>query len=372
MELCAEGSYESVIQAIDSGIDPNEPAIINGTPARAMFVAASSENCGAMRALIERGAEMGEGFVASVICNKMYVAEYLRDWGGDINALDSSGMNALITAATMKRPEIVEELLYLDADPNAKSHRGYTALTYIALMMVNEQQKAGEYTSDPDMTKIASMLLEYGADYLEAMMISIKENMVNIIELLDECGKDLNFQDADGRSLVMLSVMSDSGFILDYLLLFGADPDLPDNMGRTPLMIAAIDEEAEPSIIETLLEYGADINARDNRGITPLMWSVVGADKTPSELLPALIRTGGLRAEGWKQWLAFISLYNAAKRELELEMIRRLIREGADVNAVDKRGLSAIMYALLDGDDEVADILAEAGAKINFDMNREE
>ena len=88
----------------------------------------------------------------------------------------------------------------------------------------------------------------------------------------------------------------------------------------------------------------------------------------PSLLIPALIRTGGVRAKGWKQWSAFLSLYTVAKRELQLDMIRMLIKEGADVNATDKKGMNALMYALMDGDDEAADILAEAGATINFDL----
>ncbi len=154
------------------------------------------------------------------------------------------------------------------------------------------------------------------------------------------------------------------------LLEHGAKPDLPDNKGRTPLMIAAIDDEADPEVMDTLLEFGADINAKDRRGITPLMWAVVSADKEPNIVIPALIRTGGFMAEGWKLWSAFLCLAAAAKREIQLDMIRRLIQRGADVNALDNRGMNAIMYALMNGDDEAADILAEAGAQINLDMNK--
>ena len=370
VELCADGDYWSVKGAIESGIDPNEPAIINGISVGAMFVAASSGNCHAVRALLEHGAGSAEGYVAAVIGRKMEIVRFLYRRHEDINALDSGGTNALITATTMKRPEIVEELLYYEADPNVKSQAGHTALTYLAMIAANEKkQNPEEYHVEGDIEKIASLLLEYDADYLEAMMIAIKTDLFDFVLVLVNRKKNLNLQDEDGRSLVMLSVMNGGGMILDYMLDFGADPDLPDNKGRTPLMIAAIDEEADHRIINSLLRAGADIDAHDNRGITPLMWAVVGADKTPGELLPALIRTGGVRASGWEKWFAFLSLYNAAKRGLQLDMVSRLINEGADVNAVDNRGMNAMMYALLEGDDEVADILAEAGAKINFDMN---
>ena len=166
----------------------------------------------------------------------------------------------------------------------------------------------------------------------------------------------------------MFSVMT-GGSLLRTLLKHGAKPDMPDKVGRTPLMIAAIDEEADPEVIDTLLEFGADINARDKRGITPLMWAVVNADKNPNIVIPALIRTGGFMADGWKLWSAFLCLAAAAKREIQLDMIQRLIQRGADVNAADNKGMNAIMFALMNGDDEAADILAEAGAQINFDMN---
>ena len=369
VELCADGSYKSIIQALLSGIDPNEPAMIDGIPARAMFVAASSENFKAINALMEFKANTGDGFVAAVLCDKMNVAQYLHDLGADIDALDIGGTTALITAATMNRYDLVDKILGLGADPNVLSSAGHNALTYWAMMAACRHQE-GNYINGEDYD-IPMMLTEAGSDYREAIMISIKIGLVDLFASILAGGVDNNVRDSEGRSLVMLSVMSGGG-LLEDMLFFGADPDLPDNLGRTPLMIAAINEETDPQVISWLLEYGADINARDNRGITPLMWSVIGVDRTPGELLPALIRTGGVRAEGWEKWLAFISLYSATKRELQLEMIRRLVREGADVNAVDKRGLNAMMYALLDGDNEIADILAEAGAKINFNISREE
>ena len=367
VEMCATAEYHEVRDAIDSGIDPDEPAIINGIPATAMFIAASSNNKEAVQALLHRHAKSADGYVATIVSGNELLFNFIANRvPNEINDLDSNGTNALLTATTMKNPDMVEYILGTwEADPNTPSEGGHTALTYTAMMAA--QAEAEGSPDIEDILKIASLLVEYGADCREAMMIAIKTEAIDFGNALLEAEADFNVQDEEGRSLLMLSVMH-GGSLLEQLLANDADPNLPDNKGRTPLMIAAIDDEHGQYLVESLLDFGADINAHDNKGITPLMWSVVNTDKSPSLLIPALIRTGGVRAKGWKQWSAFLSLYTVAKRELQLDMIRMLIKEGADVNATDKKGMNALMYALMDGDDEAADILAEAGATINFDI----
>lgn len=366
VELCAEGSYEQVCEAIRSGLDPNNPADIKGKHAPAMFIAASAENAGAVKALAENGADCSEGFVAAVIGEHMDIAKLLVECGGDINALDSGGSTPLLTSVTMNRPDILAELIALGADVNARPSGLYNALAFAAMIAAKHDDDSSQHKElNPE---IVRLLIKNGSDCWDAMMVAVKTGCDDFARTALEAGADPNMSDEEGRSLVMFSVMT-GGSLLRTLLKHGAKPDMPDKVGRTPLMIAAIDEEADPEVIDTLLEFGADINARDKRGITPLMWAVVNADKNPNIVIPALIRTGGFMADGWKLWSAFLCLAAAAKREIQLDMIQRLIQRGADVNAADNKGMNAIMFALMNGDDEAADILAEAGAQINFDMN---
>ena len=367
IELCAEGNYNQICEAIRSGIDPNMPAVIKGNHAPAMFIAASAGNTDAVKALAEYGVDCSDGFIASVVGNHMDIAKFLIDCGGDINAQDSSGTTPLLTSVTMNKPDILEQLIALGADVNAKTSGGHNVLTFAAMMTarISDDNSILPKELNPE---IIRLLVQNGADCHNAMIIAIKTGCDDFARIALEAGADPNIYDENGRSLVMYSVMTGGG-ILRTLLEHGAKPDSPDDKGRTPLMIAAIDDESEPEIIDTLLEFGADINARDNKGITPLMWAVVSADSEPDMVFPALIRTGGFMAEGWKLWSAFLFLAAAAKMEIQLDTIRRLIQKGADVNARDKRGMNAMMYALMNSDDAAADILADAGAQINFDMN---
>ena len=252
-----------------------------------------------------------------------------------------------------------------DCDINALDGNGHNALTYAAIMAAQPEGSNIPHYIDP---QVIALLVEKGADYQEAVMIAIRTGCDSFADVVFSAGADPNFADDTGRTFLMYSVMM-GGSILQTLLRHGANPNIPDSKGRTPLMIAAIDEETDPEVMDILLEFGADIDLHDNKGLTALMWAVVSADKNPNAVMPALIRTGALRAEGWEEWCASIVLYTAAKREIQLDRVRQLIRAGADVNALDNNGMNAIMYALVQGDDETADILSDAGATINFDIN---
>jgi cytohesin len=67
------------------------------------------------------------------------------------------------------------------------------------------------------------------------------------------------------------------------LLAAGADPNVKDLDGHTPLHYAA--EQCRADIAELLLKHGADPNARDNQGETPLHIAVWMRCKAVAELL---------------------------------------------------------------------------------------
>ena len=366
IKLCAHGGYIEITDTIlDEHIDVNKPAIINGYPAYPMFIAASSGNLEAVEVLSDFKADCADGFIAATVSGNVEVLKLLIQCGNNINALDRSGTNALITAVTMNNADMVDKLVELGADVNAKSSGGTNALTFAAMMAAErEEDSLIPRKVNP---RIITTLIKNGAEYGDAMFIAMKTESDEFAAAVLSAGVDPNLLDDNGRTLLMYSVMNGGG-LLRTLLENGADPNIPDQLGRTPLMIAAIDDETDPAVIDTLLEFGADINARDNKGLTALMWASVSADKNPNAVMPALIRTGGLRAKGWELWCAFLALYAAAKREIQLDRVRRLIRAGADVNALDNNGMNAIMYALVQGDDTTADILSDAGATINFDI----
>lgn len=83
----------------------------------------------------------------------------------------------------------------------------------------------------------------------------------------------------DGRDATPLHYAATSAEgIVEVLLWAGADANVADRLGRTPLH-AAVLGRASPSVVERLLVAGADPNAVDSSGATPAMEAValVGA-----------------------------------------------------------------------------------------------
>ena len=362
VELCANGTYDEVVKAIESGINPSEPAYFGEKKHMMLPIVAAvlSENFASVDAITDYCEDCGDGFTAAAASNNPKFLRILYEAGCDINDFDFTGHNALMTAAASNNFYILEQCINFGADVNIMTEDGRNALSYAAMFSATEKDKR----FNPE---IVRRLMEEGSYYTDAMMTAIDSDDSEFAQKLIDEGADVNLVDEAGRSFVMYSVMTGGG-ILRTLLANGADPNIPDRNGRTPLMIAAIDEELGDGVIDTLLEFGADIDARDNKGLTALMWSAASVDKAPNLMMPALIRTGGFSAEGWEKWCEFIALYTAVRHELQLEIVRYLVMRGADVNKMDKRGMTALMYAIANDDKESAEILSAAGAQINFDI----
>jgi len=114
------------------------------------------------------------------------------------------------------------------------------------------------------------------------------------------------------------------------LLAGGSDPN-EKRRQKTPLMIAASCANVEAATV--LLENGVELETQDYQGSTALM----------------------LAAGGW-------GYKGKDKEEKCLEVVKTLLKKGADPNACGKRGQTAMRYALGAGNRRVMKVLHRHGA----------
>lgn len=115
-----------------------------------------------------------------------------------------------------------------------------------------------------------------------------------------------------------------------------------------------------------LQKYPNIINQRDSKGETALMWA---AREENTDIVKLLIATGAeLNAkniDGFTAltWSAFFQPIGPS------QAIKILIAAGADLNAKDIRGYTALMWAVSNGNDEAVELLIAADADLNAKNN---
>ncbi|MEZ4236062.1 MAG: hypothetical protein R3F59_07855 [Myxococcota bacterium] len=90
-------------------------------------------------------------------------------------------------------------------------------------------------------------------DYDQPMDEAVRSRNPDIIRLLGDRGA------VPGRDAVLAAVLYEDAALLDLVLAYGGDPDVPDLLDRTPLSVAL--ELGRADLVERLLAAGADPDA---------------------------------------------------------------------------------------------------------------
>ena len=141
------------------------------------------------------------------------------------------------------------------------------------------------------------------------------------------------------------------------LLANGADPNLADDAGNTPLHFAASTRDA--AVIQSLLDVGARIDAANREGMTALALACEAGNYV---VVDFLIKHGAQSdVEGTTPAL----LFAAAVDGDDARGVKRLLKARAKVDARGPHGRSALMVAALADNAEIAEALLAAGAQVN-------
>jgi ankyrin repeat protein len=264
---------------------------------------------------------------------------------------ECSGCTALMFASKGNHLDVVKALLAHKADPAISDVHGMNALD-LAIAAAHEKiihVLAGETHVKPEKLlgyfeekKAAAKAARYTdrkeSGYTDLMIATMDGNLPLVRELI-KSGVDLNeFSEYSGAPALLMACEHGELEIVRALIEGGADVTALDINGYTALMHAS--ERGDLNILKLVLEavsdtYELDLEVQDyvNKA-------------TPDE---------DERASG------FTALMFADKKEI----VRELIKSGADVNHATRGKFTPLMRACREINDEVVAELCEHGADVN-------
>ncbi|OUM61947.1 hypothetical protein PIROE2DRAFT_22380, partial [Piromyces sp. E2] len=90
----------------------------------------------------------------------------------------------------------------------------------------------------------------------------------------------------DGQTPLMIASQLNNEVIAEFLIEKGAEIDVKDNNGITPIMWACEKEnEHNSTLVKLLVEKGANVNVKDKNGFTPLYHACIKENESNVEVL---------------------------------------------------------------------------------------
>ena len=152
----------------------------------------------------------------------------------------------------------------------------------------------------------------------------------NPAHLFCETKAEINIPNEYGWTPLYRSLVSNNIVAMKELLKFGADPNITNNMGETPLYQSVDNENYEAMLI--LLENEADCNICKSDGMSPLHLAVKKNLKKFIEKLLEHKANPNLKNKLYQQ----TPLHIAVKNKNEIDIIKMLLKYGADTTIKDK------------------------------------
>ncbi|TFK17521.1 ankyrin [Coprinopsis marcescibilis] len=344
VSLDEEGSFNSLMRAARSG----EPDIVTTVLNHGTFDinAMDDEGCSALAHSLHN-CWLPTGAAEAL----------LQIQGIDVNSVDKDGTTVLMLASRHQGDvsKLVETIIKLGSpfDINAKDRDGRTALADAAWTLGSRE--------------VVTMLLAVeGVDYnwgdargQTPLMLAAERGRDDVVGVLLELdGIEVDPTDNEGKTALAHAVLHDWVKICEALLKVGSvSADYTTSEGLTYLMLAAGSGKA--TFIHQLLQVAQfDVNARDLHGRTALAHAVASRSYNAVE---ALLEVEGvdvhcIDGKG-------IGLLMGASRRGEMEMVNRFLGLGlgANINAGDSDGRTALAHATLSGSREVVMMLLGVG-----------
>src|ERR1700733_1759841 len=282
------GDDDLVLKLLSQDMNPNSRTNDGVTP---LIYAAMAKEGPTIHALLAAGADptaktkSGDSALLFVARRgDLAAAKILIEAGADLNDPNADGFTPLMAAARIGDPVLVRLFIENGANASGRNRDGWSPLTFGAL--------GGS-------VEVGRLIIEAGADvnsqsWDEAWTPSLQaaENRQHgFMRFLIQNGADVDAKTKNGTTALILSAREDETDMtadlqaVEILLRSGANPNLADASGVTPLMIAARCEGSD--LVRLLLQFGADPNVEDKSHRTALTNALQSSRRENADLLRA-------------------------------------------------------------------------------------
>jgi len=220
-----------------------------------------------------------KSFQRAVAANDVSAVNGFLAAGIDPNVKDEeSGGTALIWAATHDQADVVKVLLGGGADVNAKDMGGYNAL-------LRALEKKNDAVAELLLAQSNLDVNAQGFSGMTALSWYVWNNQEQKVKTLLERGANANLSDTDGDTPLHAAAQRGNIKILQMLLAAGANPNAKNKVGGTALMWAGVGGREEAARL--LIDHGADASLKDEMGMTASAWAAKNKRDELAELLRA-------------------------------------------------------------------------------------
>ena len=258
--------------------------------------------------------------------------------GANPNVVQSTGETAVMTCARGGVWDAVKPLVDRNVDLNAKEDSlGQTALMWAAW---------------EGHTQVVRGLIEHGADVhartgtgYTALLLAAREGYKEITESLLDAGANVNDASEDGTTALVVAIIRRQTSYAEFLLSQGADPNL--GPGFTPLHWAAGKWDTELNDLSNGVAEGnqwsafAGLKDSDRLRIVKLLLAHGADPNTRTERTPGF----GIKVKGHLGNIAGATAFLIASRANDVDVMRELLAHGADPMLPNRAGTTPLMMA---------------------------
>jgi ankyrin repeat protein len=389
MESARSGNVKRLKDLLDAGADPNTRDRAGQTP---LFVASETGHKEAVNLLLERGAAPTNryGYLLRACGNgHKELVRVLLESGAVADVCNEEGYTPLTLAAKGGHTEVAELLVKSGVPFHSKDYKGRSALTTAC---VNDRTHFTEHflemeptspgansrvdeavieAADQGAPECVAILLKHGAavdtkdaDGETPLMKACQKGHTSVARILLERGANVNTCNKDGVSIITLAGLHGTQDVVKLLLKSGADPKDTIQSIHSEMLKAA--KAGRWHDVEKLLRKGAGAAPTKERGMTVIDLALEDGEWSWGKRL--IQSTLTIQSKDPHKAEAGRKLLEAAAK-LNVEYVKKLIADGADVNFRDEKGRTPLHLAvdrhLSWGSAAVAKLLIENGAHVN-------